>query len=226
MLQSINIICHKAISFFRHQNNHLHSTIQHQWTSQQHALLQNTKDDGLIIGGDARCDSMRHSAKCGSYTAVDLERKKILNVELVQSNQVKSSYHKELQGLQQMFQLFEQFQVTVKALITDRHRQIAAWVRKNLTTVKHYFDCWHIAKSIKKKLKALAKNKGCELVSDWIRSIVNHYYWSVMSTDLENKGLIEAKWKSLLRHIKNIHSGHGDLYPECSHSPLTAKDQK
>ena len=45
-------------------------------------------------------------------------------------------------------------------------------------------------------------------------------------TELENKELIEAKWKSLLRHILNIHSGHGDLYPECSHSPLTAKDQK
>ena len=119
----------------------------------------------------------------------------------MQSNQVKSSCHMELQGLQQMFQLFEQFQVNVKALITDRHRQIAAWVRKNLPTVKYYFDCWHIAQSLKKMLKALARNKGCELVSDWIRSIVNQYCWSVMSTELENKGLIEAKWKSLLRHI-------------------------
>ena len=137
MLQSINIICHKTRSFFRHQNNHLHPTIQHQWTSQQHALLQHTKDSGLIIGRDARCDSMGHSAKYGSYTAVDLERNKILNVELVQSNQVKSSYHMELQGRQQTFQLFEQFQVKIKALITDRQKQIAAWVRKNLTTVKH-----------------------------------------------------------------------------------------
>ena len=96
---------------------------------------------------------MGHSAKYGPYTAVNLECNKILNVELVQSNEVKSSYHMELEGLQQMIQVFDRFQVKVKALVTDRHRQIQAWLRKNWHAVKHYFDCWHIAKSIKKKLK-------------------------------------------------------------------------
>ena len=56
------------------------------WGTQQQELLQEVKEDGHLIGGDARCDSIGHSVKYGSYTAVDLECNKILNVELVQSN--------------------------------------------------------------------------------------------------------------------------------------------
>ena len=70
------------------------------WNLQHHQLLQGIGEEGLLIGGDGRCDSMGHSAKCGSYTAVDLQQNKILHVELVQSNEVKSSYHMELEGLQ------------------------------------------------------------------------------------------------------------------------------
>ena len=170
-------------------------------------LLQDVKDDGLLIGGDTRCDSMGHSAKYGAYITVECN--KVLNIELVQSNQVKSSYHMELEGLQLMIQLFERFKVKVRALVTDCHRQIEAWLKNNWHTLKHYFDCCHIAKSIKKKLKNLAKKKGFEHVGDWTKSIINHYYWSVMSTEVDNKELIEAIWKSLIRHVHNKHTGHG-----------------
>ena len=37
----------------------------------------------------------------------------------------------------------------VAALVTDRHRQIAKWIRENLPNVKHYYDVWHVAKGIK-----------------------------------------------------------------------------
>ena len=141
------------------------------WNVEQSQLLRDVIDDGLLIGGDARCDSRGHSAKYGSYTAVDLERSKVLNVGLVQSNQVKCSCNMELEGLQRMIQLFQRFQVKVRALVTDRPRQIEAWLKKNWQAVKHYFDCSHIAKSIKKKLKSLTKNIG-----DWTKSIINHYY--------------------------------------------------
>ncbi len=160
LLKSINIPCQSARSFFRHQNNHIHYVVTHLWNAQQHELLRGLANEGLLIGGDGRCDSMGHSAKYGSYTAVDLQRNKILHIELVQSNEVKSSYHMELEGIQRLIKLFDRFQVKVRALVTDRHRQIAAWVKKNWPDVKHYFDCWHIAKSFKKKLTLLCKRKG------------------------------------------------------------------
>ena len=140
-----------------------------------------------------------------------------MHVELVQSNEVKSSYHMEFEGLQETVQLFDRSQVKVRENITDRHRQSAAWLKKNWQGTKDYFDCWHIAKSTKKKLQLLSKRKGFELVGKWTKSIVNHYYWPVMSTGIDGKDFIEAKWKSLIRHIQNKHKVHGHTIPRCSH---------
>ena len=38
----------------------------------------------IVVGGDARCDSMGHCAKYGSYTFVELNMNKVLDTELVQ----------------------------------------------------------------------------------------------------------------------------------------------
>lgn len=38
----------------------------------------------VVVGGDARCDSPGYSAKYGTYTIMDLERNKILDIQLVQ----------------------------------------------------------------------------------------------------------------------------------------------
>ena len=118
----------------------------------------------------------------------------------------------EVERLQRAIQLFDRSQIKVRAIVTDRHRQIAAWLKKNWQSIKHCFDCWHIAKSSKKKLKLPSKRKGFEHVGEWTKSIVNHYHWSVMSTEIDDKDLIEAQWKSLIRHIQNKHEGHGHTF--------------
>ena len=38
------------------------------------------------------------------------------------------------------------------------------------TSVKHYFDQWHVAKGLVKKLLVASKLKGCEVISDWIKA--------------------------------------------------------
>ena len=55
------------------------------------------------------------------YTAMNLETNKILNVEIVQSNHVKSSNHMELEGLQETLTVLDQFKIKIKSLVTDRH---------------------------------------------------------------------------------------------------------
>lgn len=72
-------------TFFRHQKLYLNPAICTVWKTSQDGLLGSIRT-GVVCGGDARCDSMGHSAKYGSYTFVDLQRKKILAMELVQVN--------------------------------------------------------------------------------------------------------------------------------------------
>ena len=72
-----------------------------------------------------------------------------------------------------------------------------------------------------KKVEALAKEKGCEDVRGWIKSISNHMYWCAASSEDQPGDLVVAKWQSIAHHVQNIHTGHGKLFPRCQHDDLS-----
>ena len=80
--------------------------------------------------------------------------------------------------------------------------------------------------AFRKKVEAVAKLKDCELVGQWRKSLVNHLYWCTVSTPSGNGDEIKAKWISMNNHIHNIHHGHGEIYPSCTHGPLTGRSRK
>ncbi len=73
---------------------------------------------------------------------------------------------------------------------------------------------------------ALAKEKDCELVGEWKRSLLNHLYWSAVSTPDGNGEVIQAKWMSLDNHIHNKNQRHGKNFPKCSHGRLRRRRKK
>ena len=54
------------------------------WNLHQKELFKTVENKTLTIGGDARMDSPGHSAKYGSYSIMDLESNKILDVQMIQ----------------------------------------------------------------------------------------------------------------------------------------------
>lgn len=78
---------------------------------------------------------------------------------------------------------------------------------------------------MKKKLFALSKEKDCSDVSPWIKSMVNHMYWTAASSANLNEDLILAKWQSISNHIINIHDGHSTLFPSCQHDDLEGRER-
>ena len=79
----------KAVSystFMEHQRLYLQPAIVRCYRATQQELFDGIKLQGkpLTVGGDARCDSPGHSAKYGSYTLMDLNTSKVLDVQLVQ----------------------------------------------------------------------------------------------------------------------------------------------
>lgn len=78
-----------------------------------------------------------------------------------------------------------------------------------------------------KKLVALSKEKYCDVLEDWIRSITNHLYWVPSATpEGEDEDIRWEKWLSVFRHVQNIHVGHGDHFPRCEHGELDDDDRR
>ena len=82
----IGIKCFSRRTFFYHQKKYIHGVIARLWKKKQGELLSAVKGNGsrLHLAGDARCDSMGHSAKYGTYTVMDIDSRKVLVSELIQ----------------------------------------------------------------------------------------------------------------------------------------------
>ena len=78
----------------------------------------------------------------------------------------------------------------------------------------------------RKKVEAAAKQKGCEIIGNWQRSIVNHLYWCVSSTSDSDTETILAKWLSLENHVHNKHRHKDKKFPKCAHGKLRGQDRK
>lgn len=83
----------------------------------------------------------------------------------------------ELQGAKNCFTFLRNAGVAIAVFISDRHRGIAKWIRESQTNTTHLFDIWHVARSIVKKLLKASKEKGYELIKEWIKGVRNHLYW-------------------------------------------------
>ena len=79
------------------------------------------------------------------------------------------------------------------------------------------FTCCCFDSGLRKKLEAGAKKRMCSLIGDWRRSIVNHLYWCVSSTEDGDSETILAKWLSLDNHV---HNEHKHASPKFVHGPL------
>jgi solute carrier family 8 (sodium/calcium exchanger) len=74
-------------------------------------------------------------------------------------------------------------------------------MRETQGGTKHFFDIWHVARSVAKQMMKAGKEKGCEVILSWIKGVRNHIYWCATSTKEGFKQMILAKWKSFLYHV-------------------------
>ena len=59
---------------------------------------------------------------------------------------MKGSYHMEKEGLVRSVRFLKEHKLDIGVLVTDRHTQIAKWMRENLSSTDHRYDAWHLAK--------------------------------------------------------------------------------
>ncbi|ELU16775.1 hypothetical protein CAPTEDRAFT_207942 [Capitella teleta] len=102
---------------------------------------------------------------------------------LCQSNEVGGSYHMEKEGLIRCLDTVMGHDLQIGTIVTDRHLQIAKFIREELQGIIHRFGVWHVVKGFSKKWESTSKLKGCQDLSLWTKSVVNHMYWSAASSD-------------------------------------------
>ena len=129
-----------------------------------------------------------------------------------------------MEGAKRSFQALKDDGVCIKTFVSDRHRGIAKWIREKQKDTCHFYDIWHVARSVMKKLFKASRENGCELIKDWMKGIKRHIYWCATSTLPGFGSLIKAKWNSFMRHVADKHTNHQDpLFPKCNHGDLPAR---
>ncbi|XP_046906494.1 uncharacterized protein LOC124488067 isoform X2 [Hypomesus transpacificus] len=145
VFRAMQLRTHSYAAFRKHA--YLEPAIIHSWTEWQTPMLQTlSKATTVILGGDMRADSPGHSAKYGSYTMMDVQTNKIVDIQLVQSNEVGGSSYMEKEGLIRALDLLHGSGVKLDCIITDRHPPIPKFLRDRKIT--HYYDVWHVAKDV------------------------------------------------------------------------------
>ena len=83
MLKFLRVATFCSRTFFRLQKAYLLPAINSVWFDAQTEVLAKVSGP-LKLGGDARCCSPGHTAKYGSYTLMDLQTSKVVDMQLIQ----------------------------------------------------------------------------------------------------------------------------------------------
>ena len=107
--------------------------------------------------------------------------------------------------------------IDINILTTDQHTRIRKFAREKYPSILLQFDVWHRAK----KLTKVAMKKENVLLQPWVKSIVQHFWWSC-GTCNKSASLLKEKWSSLMYHICGIHRWEDGIeYKQCAHEPLS-----
>ena len=126
----------------------------------------------------------------------------------------------ELEGAKRSFAFLKAKGLPINRFVSDRHTGIAKWIRECQRDTKHFYDIWHVARSVTKKMLKVGKEKDCEIILSWIKGVRNHLYWCATSTKEGFGDMIFAKWYSFLKHVANKHDHSSNLFKKCAHEEL------
>ena len=84
VFKHINLLVYHEPIYYYHQRHLLIPTIWRYWQTYQSGIVESLSGKEVILAGDARHDSMGHSAKYGTYTIFCCNSGLIIYIVLVQ----------------------------------------------------------------------------------------------------------------------------------------------
>lgn len=208
-------------TFFKIQDTYCLGPIKDLWEDNRCAAIQRLKSkDGVVVLADGRMDSPGYCAHFCSYTAMENDSKEIISVVTIDKRQTsRNSVIMEKEAfVTTMDKLLSE--VRISEICTDAHAQIASIMNQTTgrykdTGVQHSWDIWHGAKNLAKMITAEAKQSGQKILLQWVKHIVNHFWFCCKKADTVQQFI--KLWSSVLHHVTNEHEwylGH------CLHGSL------
>ena len=230
MCRLINIRIPSGTTYDSYQSDYLIPEINQAWEFEQEAAIMEVlqQDTPVRLAGDGRCDSPGFCAKYCLYSHMDLATNKLLSLQLVQVTETGSSSRMEVLGYERGMEFLLRRGVRIELCATDRHVQVRKKHKDVYTAqgIKHEFDVYHLASHVRKKIKNLAKKPKLHRLSRWVRSLVNHLWWSAATCGGDPDLLVE-KWTSVVYHVTNRHEfPEHQLYTECPHGQLEETEER
>ncbi|XP_067946601.1 uncharacterized protein [Watersipora subatra] len=221
LLSSLKVCVPTVQTLHYYQRTYLHQIIRDEFSAMKINLWKTVRGP-VVVAGDGRCDTAGHSAIYGLYSLMDCETNFILSAKLV--TEVSSSNAMELEGLKRCHGEVLDAGLSIRELVTDRHKTVNAFVAKNLPSITHTFDPWHIAKGLKTKMLDIGKIVSLRKTLNWIKPVVSHVYHCAEFSPLNSPLRLEM-WKSVLSHLQDIHEFPANMhYKECPHDDLSGVD--
>ncbi|XP_072293261.1 uncharacterized protein [Eucyclogobius newberryi] len=218
---ALNLQIHQLDAFRKHSQTFLEPAICHNWKLHQEAVFEQLREQReLPAAGDARARLAGPGARMGSYATLDLESKKILDVQLVQSKEKGNGKLLEKRGLKRSLERLEANGLKVDYMVTDRHSKAHKYLQDR--RIPQYYDVWRLEQDLSRRLDALAEKKDFLLVKKWAAAIKHHMYWSAASSTSGDEKV--AKWTSLINHIQDVHKHDEPLFPRCAHPQKKTTD--
>uniref|UniRef100_A0A672J972 Uncharacterized protein n=1 Tax=Salarias fasciatus TaxID=181472 RepID=A0A672J972_SALFA len=139
---------------------------------------------------------------------LNLQTNRVIDIQLVQSNEVGNSSRMEKEGFILSLKTLEERGFEVRAVVTDRHSRVQKFLRDEKPGIE----------SGGKKMDDLGKKRGTQEVTLWRKSVVNHLHWSASTSSSGEEAV--AKWSSVANHLQNVHSHENAVFPHCLHGHL------
>lgn len=196
-------------TFFTIQDTYCVDAIKDFWEERRSEAIRELQGKGVVLLGDGRNDSPGHCAQFCSYTTMELESKAIVHVATIDKRQ--TMWNSNIMEKEAFIQTVDKLSKEVKVveICTDAHAQIAALLNPDKGRYKdlgihHSLDMWHGAKNLAKKISTAAKVKGQSTLLNWLKDIVNHFWWCCKTANTIEQFL--AHWVGILHHVCNIHA--------------------
>lgn len=215
--KNINLQMFSSSTFHRFAAKYVYPIIDSAYIEQHEKIMSNIRaeqaKEGTILklAMDGRFSRPGYTATFGVVSALDLDSKLILDACVLKKNEddITSSQQMEVVGTKRLLDAFsrpslsndQEMQpstsvsappaVRIGAVTTDDSTSVMKMMAKDFSAIHHGGDPWHLLKSIRMRLEAIARRAACRELGYWIKCIDNFIWTSMKECKGDEELLVE-----------------------------------